>query len=380
VINKKTWGIIGIVILVSALLVGFFSLQLSAEDILLQTIESMESITDAHAILEFDIDTVEEKLSGTIEIWGRKGEDGPGAFRMEVLEISDEEFAGALLVSDGETLWAYNPNDKKALIGTFDEALEMIKESETFADKQYDMGGLDESDYEPPESAEEAIQRLKEYVDIDNMGTATIGDASAYLLKFVPIAEKMPEEFLAVGGYLNLWIDKARSVPLAVEYTGGTIGKASATATSLELNTGLEDDLFTFTIPDDVEVMSFADVIPQSISMEEATNSTEFQILAPMQIPEEATLVDILEVQGAIVQRYTLPEGGSFTIAQGTTVETTVLPTEAKPVEVRGILGSMYVDEDGSRVLLTWEEMDLVFMIAGDLTEDQALLIAESLQ
>jgi outer membrane lipoprotein-sorting protein len=378
--NKRTWSIIGIVILLSALLVGFFSLQPSAEDILLQTIESMESITDVHAVVQFNLDTVELELSGTIEVWGRKGENGPGAFRMEVLESSDEEFTGALIVSDGETLWAYDPNENKALIGTYDEAIEMIKESEAFAEKEYDMGGFDKGEYEPPESAEEAIQQLKEYVNIDNMGTETIGESSTYLLKFVPIAEQMPSEFIAIGGYLNLWIDKARSVPLAVEYTGSTMGEVSVTVASLELNTGLVDALFTFEAPPGTEVMTFADIVPQSVSIEEAASSTEFKIMAPTEIPEGATLVDILEIKGAIVQRYTLPEGGSFTIAQGTTVESTPLSTEAESVEVRGVVGSMYVDEDGSRVLLTWEETDLVYLIAGNLTPDQAIIIAESLQ
>jgi outer membrane lipoprotein-sorting protein len=378
--NKRTWSIIGIIILLSALLVGFFSLQLSAEDILLQTIDSMESITDVHAVVQFDLDTVEKQLSGTIEVWGRKGENGPEAFRMEVLESSEEEFTGALIVSDGETLWAYDPNENKALIGTYDEAIEMIKESETFTENNYDMSGFDKGDYEPPESAEEAIQRLKEYVNIDNMGTETIGDNSTYLLKFIPIAEQMPSEFIAIGGYLNLWIDKARSVPLAVEYTGSTMGEVSVTVASLELNTGLVDALFTFETPPGTEIMTFADIVPQSVSLEEAANSTEFKIMAPTEIPDGATLVDILEIQGAIVQQYTLPEGGSFTIVQGTTAESTPLSTEAESVDVRGLDGSMYVDEDGSRVLLTWEETDLVYVIAGDLTPDQALLIAESLE
>jgi outer membrane lipoprotein-sorting protein len=378
--NKRTWGIIGIVILLSALLVGFLSLQPSPEDILLQTIESMESITDTHAVVHFDLDTVEKRMSGTIEVWGRKGEDGPGAFRMEVLEISDEEYAGAVLVSDGETLWAYDPNVNKVLIGTYDEAIEMIKDSETFAEKEYVMGGFDERDYEPPESAEEAIQRLKEVVNIDNTGTETISDNSSYLLKFVPIAEQMPPEFSAVGGYVNLWIDESRSVPLALEYTGSTMGEFSVVVKSLELNTGLADSLFTFETPLGAEVMTFADIAPQSVSLEEAASSTEFKIMAPTKVPEGATLVDILEIQGAIVQRYTLPEGGSFSIAQGTTAETTPLATDAESVEVRGVVGSMVVDEDGNRILLTWEETDLVYMIAGDLTQDQALLIAESLQ
>jgi len=377
--NKKTWSTIVVVILLSALLVGFLALQPSVEDLLLQTIESMETITDTHAVVEFNLDTVEQQVSGTVEIWGQKGEDRPGAFRLEVLETSDAKFAGAVVVSDGETLWAYDPTENKVLTGTLEEAMQMAEESDFFAEKQA-MGDIDEGDFEHPESAEEAIQLLMEYFNIDNKGTETIGSDSAYLLEFVPIAEQMPTEFIAVGGLLNVWIDKARSVPLSFEYTGGTLGEARVTVTSLELNNGLDDALFTFQTPPGAEVMGFADLAPQSLSLEEATNSAEFEILAPTELPEGATLVDILEVQGAIVQRYTLPEGGSFTIAQGTTAESISLPAEAESIEVRGGSGTFYIDEDGSRVLLTWEENDLVYAVAGDLTLDQALLIAESLQ
>jgi len=378
--NKRIWVIIGILVFTSVLLVGFFSLQPSPEDLLLQALEAAETITDAHMVMDFNLNTIEQQASGSVELWGRKSESGLGAFRLEVLETSAQEFAGAVVVSDGETLWAYDPNVNNVLIGTLEEAMQLAEENEYLAEKRSEMETFDKEDYNPPESAEEAVQLLLEYFNVDNKGTENVGDAAAYLLKFVPIPEQMPAEFSAVGGFIHLWIDKDRNVPLAVEYTGGTLGQVKATVKSLELNTGLEDSLFTFETPAGAEVMGFADLAPQSVSIEEAADSAGFEIMAPTELPEGATLVDILEIQGAIAQRYTLPEGGSFTIAQGITDEALPQPSESETVDVRGVKGSLYVDEGGNRVLLTWVEGDLLYSIAGDLTKSQAISIAESLQ
>ena len=104
----------------------------------------------------------------------------------------------------------------------------------------------------------------------------------------------------------------------------------------------------------------------------------------PAETPEGATLIDILEVRGALVQRYTLPAGGSFTIAQGISgedAEVVQAPSaESQPVDLRGTTGNVIISEDGNQVLLTWTEGNLFFSVAGDLTLEQALNIAESLQ
>ena len=145
----------------------------------------------------------------------------------------------------------------------------------------------------------------------------------------------------------------------------------------------MDEGLFTFEVPDGVKVVTFADLEPQSLTLEQAAESAEFAFLTPAETPDGATLVDILEVRGAIVQRYTLPAGGSFTIAQGIASEDAEIhtpATESQSVEVRGTTGSMMVSEDGAQVLLTWTEGDLFFSVAGDLTPEQALNIAESLQ
>ena len=223
--NKKwyVWSIVGIAILLSALVSGFILLQPSAEDILVQTLETTKSINDAHAVVDVRADTIEKDVTAAIEIWGRRGDGGPGAFRLEVLESSDEEAAGAVAVSDGETLWAYAPSKGKVFVGTLEEAKSLM------AEKQLEMGELEKGDYEHSESAEAAVQKLLEYFSVGKQGSEEIAGESTTKLELVPIPEQMPSEYAAVGGFVNLWIDQARDVPLAVEYTGGSMGEISVT-------------------------------------------------------------------------------------------------------------------------------------------------------
>ena len=169
-------------------------------------------------------------------------------------------------------------------------------------------------------------------------------------------------------------------MPVAFEYTGGTMGDVRVEVSSLDLNPELDDSIFTFEIPVGAEVMGFDSILPESLTLEEATEAAVHQILAPEEVPEGATLVDVLEMQGVIVLRYTWSEGGSFTIAQGPTEVQKEFTSEGEVVEVRGFIGDLVVDGDGSRVLLSWEEGGLAYAIAGDLTPEQAILIAESLQ
>jgi outer membrane lipoprotein-sorting protein len=374
--NKKwyVWSIVGIVILLSALVSGFILLQPSAEDVLVKTLETTKTINNAHAVVDVRADTIEKDVTATIEIWGRHGEDGPGSFRLEVLETSDQEAAGAVAVSDGESLWAFVPSKGKVFVGTLDQAQNLM------AEKQLEMGELEKGDYEHPENAEAAVQKLLEYFTVDKQGSEEIAGESATHLKFAPIPEQMPSEYAAVGGFVNLWIDQARNVPLAVEYTGGSMGEISATILELDINAGVEEALFTFEMPADVEVVPFADLAPESLSLDEAADAAEFELLTPAETLPGATLVDLLDVRDTIVQRYTLPEGGSFTVAQGISDEAPQPSTEGQTVEVRSVDGALFTSEDGTKVLLVWTEGQVFYAIAGDLTAEQALTIAESLK
>jgi outer membrane lipoprotein-sorting protein len=373
--NKRRVGIlIAVVLLLSALATGFVLAQSSAEDLLVLTLETLETIENGHAIVAVDVDSIEFQGSTTVEVWGRHDQDGVGAFRIEVLDSSEERAAGALVVSDGETLWAYAPSEDKVFVATAEEVLALMAEREPLSHD------LEKADFEHPETAQEAVQKLLEYVTAEKSGAEQIAGESAHVLKLEPIPEQMPSEYAAVGGLITLWIDQDRNLPLAAAYTGGSMGTASVTALELEINTGVEDALFSFEIPLDAEVVNLADLQAQSLSLEEAADAADFALLTPAETPEGATLVDVLEMRGSIVQRFTLPDGGSFTVAQGVADETTRPSTEERSVQVRGVSGTLFADKDGNRVLLVWSEGGLFYSVAGDLTSNQALTIAESLE
>jgi outer membrane lipoprotein-sorting protein len=133
--NKNLWIIVGGVIFVAALISGFVLMQPSAQDLLVSTLENSKNIKDGHAVVAFDVDSLDKDASGTVEVWAFRNEDGPGGFRMEVLETSESKAQGALIVSDGETLWAHSPSENKVFVGTPEEAKALMEENEFFAEE-----------------------------------------------------------------------------------------------------------------------------------------------------------------------------------------------------------------------------------------------------
>lgn len=392
--NKKIWIIIGAVLLLAALGSGFVLMQTSAQDMLVEMLETAETVTNGHAVITFKLDTIEQNAGGTLEVWAVRGEAGDsghatGAFRVEVLEADEAKAQGAVIVSDGETLWAYSPSENKVFVGTLEEAQVMFAENEALAGEMEQFlngheSGAADMDYDHPETAEEAVAKLLEYFNAGKAGSNDLAGETANHIKLEPIAEQMPEEYLALGGYLDLWIGQDSRLPLSIAYSGGSMGEFSATVLELDVNAGIDPALFTFEIPEGAEVVTFADLEPQSLTLDEAASSTDFEFLTPAETPAGATLVDIVELRGALVQRYTLPEGGSFTVAQGVIGESADdafgALDEGQTVELRGTTGHMVVSEDGARVLLTWTEGGVFYSVAGDLTSVQALALAESLQ
>lgn len=371
--KKNTWLLIGSVLLVAALVSAFVIAQPSAKDILTRTFEASKTIENGHAIVNFNMDILEEKTSAVVEIWGRHGEDS-GAFRLEILETDIEEAVGAVIVSDGETVWFSSPVKNTVYVGTVDEAKAAMEE------KQPMLEEFDTKEVDHPTTAEEAVEKLLEYFEISQSGSETVANAKAYQLELKPIPGQMPAEYTAVGGLINLSIDQSRSIPVALAYTGGAIGEIHITTIELDINEGVDEALFSFDIPEGAEVIRFEDIEHETLSLDEAASSVDFTFLSPEVVPDGAVLVDVLNLKGMVVQRYTLTDGGSFSIAQGETSDEMKLPGEEQVIEVRGVTGSLFSSEENDKVLLTWSEGEYSFFIAGNISAEQAIDIAESLK
>ncbi len=361
-------GVTALFVLGAAAMAAFMT-QPTAEDILTNAAERLEAAADGHAVLEISATSPEKSASSTVELWAKRadGSREKPAFRMEVLETDLPEAAGVVAVSDGSQFWLWAPERNTAYVGTADEF------KDHFADRA-------EGDF--PETGAEAVAQLLEYFSAERAGTENLAGGPAYLLELLPIPERLPEGWAAAGGRISLWIDRDRWIPLAAEYRGGTVGEGRVTVTSVELDVGLPDDLFTFEIPDGAERVDVADLQPQSLSLEEAEASTESGLLTPAELPAGAALVDVIEIRGLIVQRYSLPDGGSFTVAQGVGGDQAYPPASeaGQPMTVRGVRGTSFRSDSDGRTLLAWTEDGVNFWVGGDLTAEQALAVAESLR
>ena len=146
----------------TAVAIGAFVIP-SAEDLLVQSLETSQTITDGHAIVEVALDMPEESMSGTVEAWGRldAGPNGEPAFRIEVLTADDAELIGTIAVSDGTQFWLWNPSENVVLTGQFEDLYARI--AEEMAGQEFDhnfepQGDFDEA--EIPETPEKPVAKL----------------------------------------------------------------------------------------------------------------------------------------------------------------------------------------------------------------------------
>lgn len=386
--NRKTLLIMAVVLIFASVGLVAFAMQPSARDLLVEALETGEIVQDGHAVASFEFDAQGEEGSGTVEVWGKLevGPNGEPAFRLEVLEASLAEFVGVTAVSDGTNLWLYHPQQNKVLTGTIEEAAQKMAEEMEGRDFEAPNHDLDKAEWDEedvPENAAEAIDKLLQYVTAQRTGGENINGSNALIVRLVPIPEEMPAEVRAAGGFVNVWLRNSDGAPLGAELAESAAGYAKVMATTLDINQGIDAAVFTFAIPEGAEVIQIADLeLPEkeSVSAEAAAQAADIALLSPAKLPDSANLVDTAVIRGAIVQQYSLPDGKSFTIAQGKR-DAGLTPKEGgESVTVRGLTGTVFASDAGDRALLAFSENGVQVWIGGDLTRTQALEIAESLQ
>ncbi|MBX3055296.1 MAG: hypothetical protein KF770_02390 [Anaerolineae bacterium] len=382
--NRKILIVLAVLLILAGTAVAAIALQPSARDLLVEAATLTETITDGHAIASFEFDAQGEKGSGTVEVWGKLGvgPNGEPAFRAEVLDASLGEFVGITAVTDGYTFWLYHPQQNTVLTGTSDEVAILL--ADYMAGKEFAPRDHDFNKEDVPQTAAEAVDKLLTYFTAERQGYVNLDGGRTIALRLIPIPAQMPAEVKAAGGYVNIWLRPEDRALVGAELAQSSAGYGKIMATTLEINQGVDEALFTFAIPDGAEVIHIADLqLPEkeAVSLDEALAAADMVLLTPTTLPENATLVDTAVMRGAVVQQYRLPGGASFTIAQGPVTDR-FTPTEGEStaVTVRGVTGQLFASDSATRALLTWTEGDIQFWIGGDLTAEQAVAIANSLQ
>lgn len=369
-----------VMLLVSALLLSACGTQdITADEIVERMEEARDSLQDIHATVAIDFVTDERNGSMLIEGWLKKTEqvDADGEpvkkLRAEILEASEDRLVGTRLVSDGETFWVYNPDENKVLTGN-----------------KADMPDQPATD---PVGATEALRDMLEQgldaFDIEVLGEEQIAGQETWKLALTPKTET--EEQLQLDGLLTLtmWVDEELALPLKIEVDGSDMGQGTLEVRTIEVDTGLSDELFTFEIPAGAEVVDAAEVAeqmrPRSMTLDEAQAAVDFPLLVPTDLPGSATLIEVQVIAGeTVIQNYV---GGAttFSIVQSSNdVGADRQPpagSEVQQVTLRGQEATLITgsgEQQGS--LLRWEENGVRVVVAGTLSADEALRVAESIE
>ena len=351
---KKRWFIGLSVLVVFALLLGGCQRQPTAEEIVAKLKEVEASTEDAHAILEISLqgEGMDEEL--VVEVWEKK----PNKFRAEVLEASDSEFMGAISVTDGHQVWMYEPSKNEVVV---------------------DEVGSDEpsSPRDIIQFMDEVIQRVMDTSEAKLAGEEDVSGVATYKLELTP--KEGDETVLPPGSKTTLWVEQERWIVLQAHFSGGIAGEGWMRVRSFELNTGIADDRFQFQIPEGAKVTKAEDNHPKHITLDEARAQADFALLVPTYVPEGVTLIDVLTMGEAFILHYD-HSTTSFSVIQGPSDGVREAPTGQKTeATVRGQTANLITDGLGNN-LLTWVEDGVTITIAGRISQDEILKVAESLQ
>jgi outer membrane lipoprotein-sorting protein len=351
--NRRWLALMGALVVV-ALLVGGCQNQPTAEEIVARMREVEASTEDVHGVLEVGVHDVGKDEQVVVEVWEKK----PDKTRVETLESSDPDLAGAVIVGDGQQVWMYSPAENRVLV------------SEVGADEPSSPRDL-------IRFMEQIIQRMLDASEMKLLGEEDVAGVPTYKLELTP--KEGEDAILPVDAKVTLWVDQERWVVLRAHMISDLLGEASMRVRSFELNTGLGDDLFQFEVPEGAEVASVESRQPVPLTLDEARAEAAF-LLVPSYVPEGATLISVFSVDDAYVLHYD-HSTTSFTIMQGWSPAEGEIPQgQTTEVTLRGQTATLITDASLGNSFLTWVEDGVTITIAGRISEDEILEVAESLQ
>jgi len=199
------------------LALAWYGTALSAEtpqEVLEKVKRRYDAINDAELkfaqVTKYEVSKLEQRVTGTLFIKKQN------KYRVE--------YSDRIVVTDGKTVWSYNPHQRQVLIDHFKVDPNVVTPEKILAaaPKEY-------------------------YASI--VGTENIGSATTRVLKL------LPKDSHAFVRTMKLWVDETTWLIKKVELTDDDGKQTIYTVADIKVNTGIPDSHFTYTIPEGVEAI-----------------------------------------------------------------------------------------------------------------------------
>lgn len=353
--NRRILALGGLFLALGLMLAGCGN-AITAEEIVAKMEETIENTDNAHAVIQANVDAQGMAMAVTAEVW----EKMPNKVRAEVRNSSEPRFAGMVMVSDGQQAWLYEPAKNRVTVGATGE-MDMPLPQEM-------LGSL-----------QETIQEVLDVSDVDLAGEEAVAGREAYKLTLSP-REDAGQEVFPGNGTATIWVDKEQWIVLKATYEASAFGMGSMEVQSFELNPGVPDDIFDFQAPEGATLVDAEAQKPVPMALDEAIAQADFPLMVPETVPGNATLIEVFRAGELFVLRYNHSTEVSFTVVQGPELVGPPPLGQSQDITVRGQSATIVSDEAGGNTFLYWTENGVTVTVAGHISEQEAVQVAESLK
>jgi outer membrane lipoprotein-sorting protein len=297
-----------------------------------------------HIVLDVEIDTDLLKDTLSVDVW----EEPPDRLKLRVLSAANSQLQGLTFATDGNQSMSYSPHANEVTVGPAD----VVK---------------------LPSVIESLIRSRREWIQAADAHKARVV-ALEREHGLVVYEIKVP---LAQDGYAQYWIDVRQWWVRRVSYQDAFLGRGTVLVREIEGFDDLADTWFDLEVPDGVTVTEVTMEDSRPLTLEEAQMAVSFPLRTPAYLPPGIRFMVAYQLDKNMALVY---EGErSFTLVQGPSIG--AVPSEGGTLVSLLEQQAMLVrDEERGEMLLTWQEGELQFSIAGSLGQEELIRVAESLE
>ena len=338
------------------------------QELLTKAGQNLRTAKTLHAI--FDITIVGTAINGTVstEVWNVS----PDKSRTVVLQSTIKQFStGSITVSNGKQVWQYDHAKKVVYTGQVSNNTGTPTAGTGRDQTQFIMN---------------IVQSVFTHSNATLVSSsASINGHDAYDIQVTSPASAQSSSTGSGSDTFNyngdVYIDKANMLPLQVKLTIQGFGQVTLGLPTLVLNQPVDNSLFIFVPPTGVQVLPFPKTTTSdtgAITLEQAQQQAGYHLLSIPSSHTEYQLqgVDALGAPGNQIFTLNFAKGNTtFAISEGKSLAN--LPVSGQQVSVRGTTATL--SSSGNTITLTWTERGVGMQIAGNVSKDELLTIANLL-
>ena len=336
------------------------------QELLTKAGQNIKTAKTLHAI--FDILTTGSAANGTVrtEVWNAS----PDKSRTVVLESTLMQYStGSITVNNGKQVWQYDPAKKVVYTG----------QNSTTTSTPVAGTGRNQSQF-----LMNTVQSVFTHSNATSVSSsAPINGHDVYDIQVTsaastPSSSTSSNTFNYTG---DVFIDKKTLLPVQEQLKIQGFGTVTINLPMIVLDQPIDTSLFTFVPPAGVQVLPFPKTTSPdtgTLSLEQAQLQAGYHLLS---IPTSQRVyqlqgVDALGAPGNQIFTLNYAMGNStFAISEGKSLAN--LPISGQTITVRGTTATL--STSGNSTTLTWTEKGVGIQIAGTMSKEELLTIANLL-